>query len=34
MLLDPYVDWRSMIGGAYPTTTALDSSEAGDGNAG
>ena len=34
MLLDPYVDWRSMIGGAYPTTTALNSSEAGDGHAG
>jgi len=23
VLLDPYVDWRSMIGGAYPTTVAL-----------
>jgi len=23
-LLDPYVDWRSMIGGVYPTTVPLD----------
>jgi hypothetical protein len=22
-LLDPYIDWRSMLGGAYPTTVAL-----------
>jgi hypothetical protein len=22
-MLDPYIDWRSMLGGAYPTTTAL-----------
>ena len=28
MLLDSYVDWRSMIGGAYPTTVPLDTSEA------
>jgi hypothetical protein len=29
-LLDPYIDWRSMIGGAYPMTVALDTSEAAD----
>ena len=23
MLLDPYIDWRSMIGGAYPSTEPL-----------
>ena len=35
MLLDSYIDWRSMIGGAYPTTVALAAaSEARDGDAG
>jgi hypothetical protein len=24
MLLDPYVDWRTMLGGAYPATTPVE----------
>jgi hypothetical protein len=24
MILDPYVDWRSITGGAYPSTSAVD----------
>jgi hypothetical protein len=28
MILDPYVDWRSIIGGAYPSTSAVESEPA------
>jgi len=35
ILLDPYIDWRSMLGGAYPTTVAIEvASEASNGDTG